>query len=115
MNSQISSVVTLTCTTMSLIFATAVTTAAEPAKPQVATPQITKLEIIPSSVELQGSRDARRIIVIGRTADGVGYDLTAEAVIKPAAEIVTVDKKGFVFPRTAGETKLSVTDRKSVV
>lgn len=109
MNSQISSVVTLTCTTMSLIFATAVTTAAEPAKPQVATPQITKLEIIPSSVELQGSRDARRIIVIGRTADGVGYDLTAEAVIKPAAEIVTVDKKGFVFPRTAGETKLSVT------
>ena len=103
MNLRFTSALTLACTAVGLFCIPAATTAAEPAKPQ-----ITKLEIIPSSVELKGSRDERRILVIGRTTDGVAHDLTAEAVIKPAGDVVLIDKMGFVLPRKVGETTLSV-------
>lgn len=78
-------------------------TAAEPARPP-----ITKLEVLPSSLELNGPRDERRIVVTGRSADGVAHDLTAEAVFQAATDTVSVDKAGFILPAKVGETKVLV-------
>src|SRR5262245_3091434 len=88
-------------TLMALLAASSLTPAAE-------RPAIVGLEVFPQKLELSGTRDARRIIVSGKDAEGRFYDLSSEAKLTPASAHVAIDKDGFVDPKVAGETKLSV-------
>ncbi|MEX0717160.1 MAG: DUF1549 domain-containing protein [Planctomycetaceae bacterium] len=73
-------------------------------------PAIVELEVHPPRMELAHVRDARRVIVSGKTADGTRYDLSAEAKLAPAGDgdLIRIDGDGFVVPLKVGETALEV-------
>lgn len=71
-------------------------------------PAIVALEVHPERLDLSHSRDARRLLVTGRSEDGRRYDLTSEAQLTSAGEQVVVDEDGFVLPQSAGETEIVV-------
>ena len=71
-------------------------------------PKIEKLEVYPDRLELTEIRDARRLLVTGITADGVRYDLTAEAALVPTEPIVSIDPEGYVVPQKQGEVRLRI-------
>lgn len=77
---------------------------AEP--PQVA---IVELQVQPTSLELTGASDSRRVLVTGKTADGRYIDLTADAQLTVASPVATLDADRFVAPHTVGDTVLNVT------
>ncbi|MEX0702302.1 MAG: DUF1553 domain-containing protein [Planctomycetales bacterium] len=71
-------------------------------------PAIVGLEVHPPKLDLAHVRDARRVIVTGKAADGTRYDLTAEAQLVPADDRIRLDADGFVVPQTSGDTTLQV-------
>ena len=71
-------------------------------------PSFTKLEVFPAELKLSNKRDSRRVIVAGVTKDGLKYDLTASAKLKPESEHIAIDADGFAQPIKAGSTKLNV-------
>src|SRR5690348_10413060 len=68
-----------------------------------ALPHVTSLQVQPSSLTLNDARDARSIVVTGKTAAGYSIDLSGVATVKPAQPIVRVGKDGFVEPVRAGK------------
>ena len=71
---------------------------AEPIADHVVYPKaaLTKVEILPSSIELVGARYGQRLIVEGTFADGHQEDLTSEAkIISSDSNIAVVDKSEF--------------------
>lgn len=77
-----------------------------PAKPTAVA--IQELRVIPASLTLVDARDARKIIVSGRTADGFWVDLTAKAKFAPCV-IATRDVEGFFHGTKPGTATLAVT------
>ncbi len=77
--------------------------AAEP----VAHPPVTELVITPAKLELNGIRDARKVLVQGKAATGEVFDLSGEAKLTVNGEAVTLTN-GFVTPKAAGEAKLVI-------
>ncbi len=71
--------------------------------------RVTGLVVQPASLTLNDARDARSIVVTGRTAAGYSVDLSAVAKVQPGQPIVRVTKDGFVEPVRAGKTNLVVT------
>lgn len=71
-------------------------------------PKIVSLDVFPKTVELTNIRDSRRLIVTGKSADGVQYDLSADAKLTVAGSQVRIDKDGYLVPVSVGETKLTV-------
>lgn len=67
-----------------------------------------ELRAIPGSLALDDSRDARKLLVEGRTPDGFWVDLTDTATFKPAARLVSRDRDGFFHPVKPGKTTLVV-------
>jgi hypothetical protein len=94
-----------TALTLSVLGFTTLSAAAAPAK----THKILELRVAPASLTLLDGRDARKVVVSGRTADGFWRDLTDSAVFKPAAPIVARDREGFFTPRRIGKTVLTIT------
>jgi hypothetical protein len=76
--------------------------AAEPAS------SIVELQTYPPRLELNGIRDSRRLLVIGKLSDGQSVDLTTEAKLTAAGETITVEADGYVTPRKEGQAVLAV-------
>ena len=72
-------------------------------------PAIVGLDVFPPKLELSGVRDARRVIVSGKDAEGRLYDLSAEVKLTAAGAQVGIDRDGFIEPKAVGETKVTVT------
>src|SRR5262249_42629212 len=72
-------------------------------------PKILELRVLPAALTLDNARDARRLVVSGRTPDGYWLDLTFEAAYKPAAGLVTRDAEGYFHSVKPGATTLTVT------
>ena len=77
--------------------------------PAAEQPAIVGLEVFPSKLELNGVRDVRRVIVSGKDAEGRSYDLSSEAKLAVSGPQIGLDKDGFIAPKAAGDTKLTVT------
>jgi hypothetical protein len=76
---------------------------------QVAKPKIVSIKVTPSQLELTGVRDGRRLLVVGRTANGTLVDLSNEAKSKPLGKQVRIDRDGFIVGVSKGTTKVTVT------
>lgn len=72
-------------------------------------PSIVELQTIPPRLEMNGIRDSRRLLVLGRLPDGQSVDLTTEAKLTVEGETVAVEADGYVSPRKEGAAKLVVT------
>jgi hypothetical protein len=71
-------------------------------------PEVTEVQVFPTALELKGIRDARRLLVTGKTADGQQIDLSADAKLEAAGAAVTIDD-GFVTPHAVGAANVKVT------
>src|SRR5258708_32496455 len=87
-----------------------ITTALSPclAAPRKKAIKIFELRVLPASLTLDNARDARRLVISGRTADGFWADVTDKAQIKPDSPLVKRDKDGFFRPTKAGKTNLLI-------
>jgi hypothetical protein len=75
---------------------------------KAAVPKCLALRVQPASLALLDGRDARKLVVSGKTADGYWVDLSDSAKIRPAAPIVNRDSDGFIHPLKPGRTALQV-------
>jgi hypothetical protein len=85
---------------------------AEPAADQATYPKaaLTRIEIVPSSIEFAGPRYSQRLLVEGTFADGHQEDLTSQAHITSSdGKIAVVDKDDFVQPRADGHATVAAT------
>lgn len=80
---------------------------ATPAAPPL--PKIVSIELLPATMTLDHARDARKVLVIGKSASGQPIDLTAAATFKPESDAVTIDKDGYVRGAKPGQTSVSIT------
>ena len=72
--------------------------------------EITRIEVQPSSLVLLSADQGRHVLVSGLTAAGERIDLTAEARLEPAGNIVKVDE-GLLYAVQQGETKVTASAR----
>ncbi len=72
-----------------------------------------QVAILPSKVDLAGSRASQRIIVQATFPDGHQEDVTAKSVFVVANPRVAAVEKGMLLPRGDGETTISVGTAKS--
>ena len=72
-------------------------------------PQVVSISVQPASLTLEDARDARTVVVTGKTAAGYTVDLSPIASLKPQSGLVRVDKDGYLQPVKAGKTLLLVT------
>jgi hypothetical protein len=81
----------------------------EPNERKTVIGQPTAIEVLPSTVTLSGSRDARQIIVTGKYADGTIRDLSAvvDARVEPAG-VVEIQEGQFLRPKKDGTATLIV-------
>lgn len=97
-----------TLLTAALILTGAALRAAPPSPKQIQLSKVTALSVQPASLTLEDSRDARSLLVTGKTQSGYSVDLSPTASIQPESAIVRVDKEGVVSPVKAGKTSLLV-------
>ncbi len=71
-------------------------------------PAVTELQTIPAKLELRGPRDARKLLVLGKTAAGDLIDLTLSAELKPTEAVATLDAEGYVTPKADGAGSITV-------
>ncbi len=82
----------------------------EPAADHASYPKaaLTRVEILPASIELIGPRYSQRLVVEGTFADGHQEDLTSQArIVSSDGEIAVVDKDDFVVPRADGRATIA--------
>src|SRR5258706_231799 len=77
---------------------------AAPAKP--ALPAISEISFEPASLTLENIRDARRVIVWGKTQSGERIDVSTEATLKSDSGVVEIESVGYIQPKTKGETSV---------
>src|SRR5690348_1251389 len=71
--------------------------------------KVVKIRIIPTEVSFSSSREYRKILVMGKTAEAGEIDLSRQAKFAPADDCVKVDEKGFLYPVKDCQTKVAVT------
>ncbi|HEV8541952.1 MAG TPA: DUF1549 and DUF1553 domain-containing protein [Verrucomicrobiae bacterium] len=81
---------------------------AEKAIPRPPLPPITVLQLEPAQLTLHDARDARRVLVWGKTADGQKVDLTSEAVFTTQSEALAIEADKYISPRAKGEGEVFV-------
>jgi len=86
-------------------FAEVTKLAAAPPKP--ALPSISEISFEPSSLTLGDIRDARRVIVWGKTQSGERIDISTEATWKADSNVVEIESIGYIQPKNKGETLVS--------
>ena len=72
---------------------------------------IVRLEAFPATLEMQGPRDSRHVLVTGILADGSRMDLTGEAQFALSGPQAKLDADRFVVPVADGTVSLAVTAR----
>src|SRR5437773_6362629 len=70
--------------------------------------KVMQLRVIPSQVEFSNPREYRKVLVLGKTGGAGEIDLTSEAKLAPAADCVTSDDKGYLYPARDCETKVLI-------
>lgn len=70
-------------------------------------PSIRALRLEPASLTLLDGSDERRVLVLGQSADGLVYDLTAEAEFKPDSSAIEVTD-GLIKPKAPGQTSVTI-------
>jgi hypothetical protein len=83
-------------------------TAGVPESTKPALPAVEELRIEPAGLTLEHGRDARRVLVSGRTAEGVWIDLTSIASFEEDSEAVEIDDHGFFHAKATGEAPVKV-------
>jgi hypothetical protein len=78
-----------------------------PAIPPV--PTIRSLKLEPNRLTLLDARDSRKVLVLGECADGSWIDLSAVARLKPESAALEVEADGYIVPRQAGKSAVTVT------
>ncbi|RPI81780.1 MAG: DUF1549 domain-containing protein, partial [Planctomycetaceae bacterium] len=63
----------------------------------------------PAKLELKGVRDSQRVLVTGKTADGLSIDLTSEAKLTLTGDVATIESDGYISPVRVGIATLVVT------
>ena len=71
-------------------------------------PSIRALTLEPASLTLRDVRDERRVLVMGKTADGNFIDLTTQATFKCASASVEIDAQGYLRARKKGAAEVTV-------
>jgi len=90
-------------TATALGFSQALATAASPSAPMVV-----ELRVEPAALALENARDARRVLVSGRTKEGRWIDLSRTAKLVPASGGVRVDADGYLHPVKPGLVRVAV-------
>src|SRR5690242_5908144 len=73
---------------------------AEKAVPKPPLPAISSIELEPTTLTLHDARDARRVLVWGKTGDGQRIDLTSEATLKTDSSAITIDPDHYIEPKS---------------
>ncbi|MEX0726681.1 MAG: DUF1549 domain-containing protein [Planctomycetaceae bacterium] len=76
--------------------------------PAAEKPAIVELVPFPASLTITAARDSQSLLVSGKDAQGLVYDLSSTAKITPAGTQVKLDADGYVVPVEAGVTELLV-------
>jgi hypothetical protein len=74
----------------------------------VKVPVVVELRVQPAALVLENARDARRVLVSGRTKEGQWIDLSRAARLIPASSGVRVDADGYLHPVKAGPAQVTV-------
>jgi hypothetical protein len=82
--------------------------AEEAAPPRPPLPRVLSISVQPASLTLEDARDARTVIVTGKTAAGYSVDLSPVAKLKPQTGLVRVEQDGYIVPVKPGRTALLV-------
>jgi hypothetical protein len=93
---------------LSLIGFAAFAGAPAAAAPSEQGPAVVALRVQPASLALENIRDARRVLVSGRTKEGQWIDLSRSAKLTPASGGVKVDGEGYIHPVQAGTARVVV-------
>ncbi|MFM8359982.1 MAG: DUF1549 and DUF1553 domain-containing protein, partial [Verrucomicrobiota bacterium] len=76
--------------------------------PRPPLPAVQALRLEPAALTLTDARDARKVLVLGDRGDGTLVDLTGVATLQAGAPVVAVEPDGYLVPRRAGETTVTV-------
>lgn len=71
-------------------------------------PAVAGLELEPAEMTLEDGRDARRVLVWGKTKEGGRIDLSSPATFTAEGGLVEISKDGFLEARAKGEVKVKV-------
>jgi hypothetical protein len=66
------------------------------------------LQITPREMVITDARDARRVLVTARQADGNSVDVTSQASLKTTSDVVRIDKAGLIHPVKEGAATVLV-------
>jgi hypothetical protein len=80
----------------------------EVAVPRPALPKISGLELEPAKLTLHDARDARRVLVWGKTAEGGKIDLTSDAKFVSDSETVSIDADQYISAKGKGSAELTI-------
>lgn len=69
---------------------------------------VSRLEVFPDRLELDGPRDLRRLIITGVLTDGSKRDLTSQARYSAPGDSIRINAEGFVSGLKEGETRLVI-------
>lgn len=75
-------------------------------KPEL--PAIEEIRVEPASLTLNDARDARRVLVSGRTAEGSWVDVTSLAQFEENSDAVDIDEHGYFIAKAKGEATVEV-------
>ncbi len=84
-------------------------TKAPAANPKPPLPAISEISFEPASLTLENIRDARKVIIWGKTASGERIDISDEAKLKVDTNVVAIEPEGYIQPKAKGETTLAAT------
>ncbi|MFN0199513.1 MAG: hypothetical protein ACKVT0_22405, partial [Planctomycetaceae bacterium] len=71
-------------------------------------PAIVELVPFPASLTIASARDSQSLLVSGKDAQGLLYDLTASAKVTPAGPQIALDSDGYIVAVQAGTTELLI-------
>jgi hypothetical protein len=76
--------------------------------PRPELPAISAIEVQPAKLVLHDARDARRVLVWGKTESGGKIDLTADAKFECDSDAVAIDGDHYISPKKKGTAEISV-------
>jgi hypothetical protein len=77
--------------------------------PKPPLPAAVSIEVDPAELTLHDARDARRVLVWGKTESGQRFDLTSEAHFRSDTSAAAVDEQNYIEPRAKGSGEIIVT------
>lgn len=89
-------------------FAAAEAAATEGPPPRPAVPAIVELKLIPDSLTLEDGRDARSVLVLGKSESGDWFDLTDDAKMATTDSNVRISEDRYIEPVAAGDAKITI-------